>query len=241
MAENLPYLRNALDDIAAAVDYLRREHRVGHCQLVGHCAGAYNAFRAAVDTTVVDGVVLINPLLYLSVGDGPVDLAVNRTEVTDSVRGYKRSLFNWDRWRALLTDPAKLMRVGRIMTVMARDKLWNSVRDLLRLAGVHLKDDLPSELLKLSRRNTQIRLLFSDDEHGESLLWSLGGATVKRLRRRGKLSIDHARGADHLFTLQSDREALFKQLTGLIEPASPVSTPSPPLHHNAMAASKSLA
>jgi alpha-beta hydrolase superfamily lysophospholipase len=241
MAENLPYLRNALDDIAAAVDYLRREHRVGHCQLVGHCAGAYNAFRAAVDTTVVDGVVLINPLLYLSVGDGPVDLAVNRTEVTDSVRGYKRSLFNWDRWRALLTDPAKLMRVGRIMTVMARDKLWNRVRDLLRLAGVHLKDDLPSELLKLSRRNTQIRLLFSDDEHGESLLWSLGGATVKRLRRRGKLSIDHARGADHLFTLQSDREALFKQLTGLIEPASPVSTPSPPLPHKAMAASKSLA
>ncbi|WP_161974440.1 alpha/beta hydrolase [Piscinibacter terrae] len=240
MAENLPYMRHALDDIAAAVQHLRREHRVGHCQLVGHCAGAYNAFRAAVETTVVDSVVLINPLLYLSVGDGPVDLTVQRTEVNDSVRGYKRSLFHWDRWRALLADPGKVLRVGRILAELVRGKLSNRVRDLMRLLGVHLKDDLPSELLKLARRNTQVRLVFSDDEHGESLLWSLGGATVKRLRRKGRLSIDHARGADHLFTLQSDREALVKQLAGLIEPVQATSSPSP-VAHRAMSPSKGMA
>lgn len=241
-AENTPYLLSALDDIAVAVQHLRREHHVGHCQLVGHCAGAYNAFRAAVATTVVDAVILINPLLYLSVGDGPVELSVQSTEVTDSVSGYKRSLLQWKRWRVLLTDPGKLLRVGRIMVTMVRDKFSNRGRDLMRLMDVHLHDDLPSELLRLARRNTQVRLVFSDNEHGESLLWSLGGATVKRLQRQGKLSIDHARGADHLFTLQSDREALTKQLTGLIESHSPATAPpSQPMPREAMAASKGMA
>jgi alpha-beta hydrolase superfamily lysophospholipase len=242
VAENLPYLRTALDDIAAAVQHLRREHRVGHCQLVGHCAGAYNALRAAVETTAVDAVILINPLLYLSAGDGPVDLAVHRTEVTDSVRGYKRNLFHWDRWRALLADPGKIIRVGRILAVLVRDKLSNRVRDLMRLMGMHLHDDLPSELLQLARRNTRIRLVFSDDEHGESLLWSLGGATVKRLMRKGWLGIDHAHGTDHLFTLQSDREALVKQLTTLVEPvpASSSATASV-VTRQAMSPSKGMA
>jgi len=215
-AENLAYLRNALDDIDAAVRHLRAQHGVKHVQLVGLCAGAYNALRAAIETTAVDAVVMINPLLFLSVGDMPVDLIERKADVADSVRGYKRNLFDRSRWQVLLSDPMKIVRVLRNLVMMAGSKTANRARDLLRAMGVHLQQDLPSDLLQLVRRQTQLRVVFSDDEHGETLLWSLGGATVKRLQRRGLLGIFHARGADHLFTLLDDREALCRQLTALV-------------------------
>ncbi len=226
-AENLPYLRNALDDIAASVRHVRERHGVKQVQLIGLCAGAYNALRAAVETTAVDAVVMINPLLFLSVGDTRVDLVERKAEVVDSVRGYKRNLFDPSRWQALLSDPSKIVRVLRNLVVMAGGKATNRGRDLLRLLGVHLNNDLPTELLQLARRHTQIRFVFSDDEHGETLLWSLGGATVKRLRKRGLLHIDHARGADHLFTLREDREGLCRQLTGLVDPPVGGAAPAP--------------
>jgi alpha-beta hydrolase superfamily lysophospholipase len=228
-AENLPYLRNALDDIDAAVRHLREHHRAANVQLIGLCAGAYNALRAAVETVAVDAVVMINPLLFLSVGDTPVDLVERKAVVVDSVRGYKRHLFDRARWQALLSDPLKIARVLRNLVMLVGGKAANRWHDLQRVMGIHLHNDFPSELLQLARRQTHVRFVFSDDEHGETLLWSLGGATVKRLRRRGWLSIHYARGADHLFTLQDDRQALCRQLTGLVlgtEQAAECSTAS---------------
>lgn len=241
-AENTPYLRNALDDIEAAVRHLRSHWHVTHCQLIGVCAGAYNALRAAVETTTVDGIVMINPLLYLSVGDAPVELAERKAEVIDSMRGYKRNISDWARWRALLTDPTKMLRVLRNVAGMVRDKSINRSRDVLRRLGMPLRDDLPSELLLLARRRTRIRLVFSDDEHGETLLWSLGGSTVNRLMRQGHLSIDHSRGADHLYTLVADREALFGLLSRLVDPQSGEVELAPgESHPNAVQVSKSMA
>jgi pimeloyl-ACP methyl ester carboxylesterase len=241
-AENIPYLPQALDDIDAAVRYLREHHRVGHCQLVGLCAGAYNGFRAAVAGTAVDVVVMINPLLYLSVGDAPVDMGERQSVVVDSIRGYRRNISSWSRWRTLLTDPQKVLRVLGNMAGMVRDKSHRRLRDGLRLLGVPLHNDLPSEMLKLAKQNTQLRFVFSPDEHGESLLWSLGGATVKRLIQARKITITASKGADHLYTLLDDRQELFSTLTALIDPQAAVESAPDSLPHPAsLSVSKGMA
>jgi len=219
--ENVPYQAQALDDVDAAVRYLHETHRVSHCQLVGHCSGAYNAFRSAVAGAAVDAIVMINPLLYLSVGDAAVDLIVKQTVVVQSVRGYRRNLSNWSRWCALATDPAKVLRVLCTVLDMLHAKATRRLRDTLRMLGVQFRDDLPTELLTLAKQNVQLRLVFADGEYGESLLWSLGGATVKRLLRSGKLTITASEGADHSYTLLQDRDELSRTLTTLVDaPAS---------------------
>lgn len=219
--ENVPYQAQALDDIDVAVRYLHETHRVSHCQLVGHCSGAYNAFRSALAGTAVDAIVMINPLLYLSVGDAAVDLILKQRVVVESVRGYRRNLSKWSRWRALTTDPAKVLRVLRNVLDMLHATATRRLRDILRIFGIQFFDDLPSELLTLAKRNVQLRFVFAEDEYGESLLWLLGGATVKRLLRTGKLTITASEGADHSYTLLEHRDELSRTLTTQVDaPAS---------------------
>src|SRR5207245_5704163 len=104
---------------------------------------------------------------------------------------------------------------------MLYDKGTRRLRDTLRMLCIQFRDDLSSELLMLAKLNVKLRFVFAEDEYGESLLWSLGGATVKRLLRSGKLTITASKGADHLYTLLQDRDELSRTLTTLVDaPAS---------------------
>lgn len=230
-ADNLPYLPHAFDDIDAAVRYLREAHCVSHCQLIGHCAGAYNAFRAAVAGTDVDAVILINPLLYLQIKGNKVDLDTSRLDAAVSGRNYRHRLTDWSRWRALITNPRKVLNVLRNLAGIVHQTANRRVRDGLRLLGVHLQDDLPSELLSLARRNVLLRCVFSDRERGELMLWSLGGATLKRLIRSRKVTLTASKGADHLYTQLHDREVLFRELTKMIDSTGSDEANTEPLVH----------
>src|SRR5262249_1267225 len=46
-AENVVYSGRALEDVAAALSFLRRQPGVLDCRAVGLCSGAYHAFKSA--------------------------------------------------------------------------------------------------------------------------------------------------------------------------------------------------
>src|SRR5262249_22375944 len=62
--ENLVYSPYAMQDIAAAIDYLQQTWDVGEIQAAGICSGAYHAFKAAVADMGLRRVVMINPLTF---------------------------------------------------------------------------------------------------------------------------------------------------------------------------------
>ena len=64
--ENVAYPAHALDDLREAVGLVRDRAPGRKVFLVGLCSGAWHAFRAAREALQVDGIVSINPPLYLA-------------------------------------------------------------------------------------------------------------------------------------------------------------------------------
>ena len=64
--ENVAYPARALDDLREAVGLVRDRAPGRKVFLVGLCSGAWHAFRAAREALQVDGIVSINPPLYLT-------------------------------------------------------------------------------------------------------------------------------------------------------------------------------
>jgi hypothetical protein len=67
------YTPHAIDEIAAAIGFLREEPGVSEVHALGLCSGAYHAFKAAVAGVPLDGIVLVNPLVFFYRPGMPLD------------------------------------------------------------------------------------------------------------------------------------------------------------------------
>ena len=63
-ADNDVFPVEALEDIRAAVEFLRTRYGVRECTLAGLCSGAYHALRAAVAGMPVNRILMVNPANY---------------------------------------------------------------------------------------------------------------------------------------------------------------------------------
>jgi hypothetical protein len=162
----------------------------------GLCSGGYNAFKAATAGVAVDGVLLINPLVFFYKADRPQEKEAHEASLT---RLSRRAL-DLEVWKKLLRGELDVAAKTRVMvrraSMLARDR----VRGLARRAGLRTEDDLAAELELLAKKRIELRFLFADGDPGMALLRAQGGAAVDRLARAGLLSIDVIPGPDHTFT-----------------------------------------
>jgi alpha-beta hydrolase superfamily lysophospholipase len=214
--ENVVYGPQAVPDIAAAVSHLRNTLGIRHCELVGHCSGAYNAFKAAVAEVPVESVVLINPLVFFWKPGMSLDNEMSETRVAYAAMNYRRNVFSLAHWSGLLREPRKIGYAARVVLRRPLSILTHASRDLLRRGGVVFADDLGRELVHLFQRDIAMRFVFATGDPGEALLRSLGGGAVRDLLRQGALTMSHVEGADHDFTHHRQREWLRDLLTKML-------------------------
>jgi alpha-beta hydrolase superfamily lysophospholipase len=196
--ENVVYTDDASDDVRAGLTFLRRQPGVTEVHALGLCSGGYNAFKAAVAGVPLDGVLLINPLTFFYKADQP--LAEAEDKVIYEGSRYLRRLRDRDAWLKLVrrgVDVRVALRtVGRFVTGQVRGR----AHELARRAGLAVGDDLARELTTITGRRIPLRFVFSAGDPGFALLHTHGGATVEKLRRAGRLTIEVIEGADHTFT-----------------------------------------
>jgi alpha-beta hydrolase superfamily lysophospholipase len=206
--DNEVFSPEALDDIRAAIEFIRSRYGASDITLGGLCSGAYHSLRAAVAALPVNRILLINPENYF----WQEGMSLEDLQLADVVRNpsvYLTRVRSATAWMRLLSGNVNLWRVLKVYVnrlSLALESVW---RDLARLARVHLPMDLGSELEDLAARGVRVIFVFARGEPGMDLLKLQAGSVVKRLRDH--CSVHVIDNSDHTFT-HSDRRAALEAI-----------------------------
>ena len=207
---NEVYPPGALDDVSAAINFLRLEFAVENVTLAGLCAGAYHALRSAISGLHVNTVLLVNPLtFYWKQGSKLSDL--QDAEVVRNPGIYAEKLLSYASWRKVMGGRVNLWRVMMIFFRRGLMTVGSSARDLSRLLKIRLPQDLGWELQSLASRGVRIVFLFARGDVGMDLLRMQGGSAVKSIGDRCRVHVID--GADHIFSQGVARDKLLHLLT----------------------------
>jgi len=207
---NEVYPPGALDDVSAAINFLRRDLAVENVTLAGLCAGAYHALRSAISGLHVNTVLLVNPLtFYWKQGSRLSDL--QDAEVVRNPGIYAGKLRSYASWRKLMAGRVNLWRIVMIFLRRGLMTAGSSARDLSRLLRIRLPQDLGWELQALASRGVRIVFLFARGDVGMDLLRMQGGSAVKSIGDRCRVHVIN--GADHIFSQGAARDELLQLLT----------------------------
>jgi pimeloyl-ACP methyl ester carboxylesterase len=120
----------ATDDTVAAAKWLARQG-YGKIFAFGVCSGAYHALKAALIEDAISGVITVN----LPTFKRPADVAPDglRQSTRNSMAGYAFSMFDPQKWKAILRGEKHVIRVLRFMLGYTLTRVRSHVVDTLRL------------------------------------------------------------------------------------------------------------
>lgn len=204
--ENSPYADSARTDIREAVEFAAKRYPGARLHLIGLCSGAYHGLKAAVAGLPLKSVVVVNPLTFFWKPGMSLDYA--DFQITSESKRYARSAGSLASWLKLLRGRVDLRNAWNVLSRRMMVRAKNSGRDLARMVGMDLEDDLASELRRIARQRTEIYFVFSASDPGHSMLLEQGGRIVGKLQRNGDMRISIVEGADHTFTSHWNRDQL---------------------------------
>jgi pimeloyl-ACP methyl ester carboxylesterase len=205
--DNLIYVRDSLNDVLAALDWL---HRQGYprCTVIGLCAGGALALNAALADQRVIGQVIINPGRFF-LGSGITTEEIKQASLHKGTGSYVRRLLRPETWKAVLRGDQRAKGVARSLARRAAWRLLGGFGDAARqLFGVQPSGagDVPHSFRRLAARGVDTLLVYSkgDVTLGERDL-RLGRDGI-RLQGVPRLRMVTLEGADHSLILRSARE-----------------------------------
>lgn len=204
--DNVVYPPDAIDDLRAAVRWLRETAGVERIHAAGVCSGAYHSLRASVEGVPIDGVVGVNPLVYHWRPDLSLDYP--SYQVLEASARYRRSVFQWQKWKKLLMGKVAVRDVPPVLFKRASLHARRLTRNAARSVGLPFREDLGAELRALADRGVDLHLVFASGHPGEDLLRVEAGSALGRLQAKGLLAVWHVHGANHSFTPAWTQEAL---------------------------------
>jgi alpha-beta hydrolase superfamily lysophospholipase len=181
-----PYELDAVDDVIAAIQHLRREGftRIG---LSGVCAGAFLAWTAAVRVPEPLELVLVNLETFDAISysrEQHVRFQANRPDEGERVEPGGGLIGRIDQVRGWL----------RSLRTVGAEVLRANLPAQLRPSG------LPARLAQLGRRGSRVTLIFSSGDHGLKLYFRRTALHHAFLALRRTVSIRVIEGPDHSFT-----------------------------------------
>jgi alpha-beta hydrolase superfamily lysophospholipase len=193
----------ALEDIHAAIEFMRTRYGVTDITLGGLCSGAYHALRAAVAALPVNRILLINPENYFW-QEGMTLADLQLADVVRNPSVYRLRVRSAAAWMRLFSGDVNVWRVMKVYINRISLALESVLRDLARLVRIHLPRDLGWELEELAARGVRVIFIFARGEPGIDLLKLQAGSSVKKLRDHCAVHVIDQ--SDHTFT-HSDRRA----------------------------------
>ncbi len=203
--DNEVYPPAAIDDMRAAVEFMRGRYRIDDVALGGLCSGAYHVLRAAAAAVPVSRILMVNPETFFW-HEGAVLEDIQIAEVVRGPDAYRHRSRSGSHWKKLLTGRADVRRIATVSVLRLLLHVKSKVRDVLRAVHVRLPNDLGWELKQVAARGVDITFVFARGEPGLELLRIQGGSDLKRLGQRCHIHIID--NADHTFSRSASRSAL---------------------------------
>jgi len=201
-AEDDVFPHEAVDDIRAAIEFLRASYGVRDVALVGLCSGAYHALRAAVVGLSVNRILMVNPQNYFW-KPGETLQGLQLVEVLRNPGVYRERVFSLAAWKRMITGRVNILRIAKIYMQRPLLAAESTLRDIARRLHLRLPNDLGTELEEVVARGVRVAFVFARGEPGIDLLKLQAGNSVSRLAERCRIhTID---SGDHVFTRSGPR------------------------------------
>ncbi|WP_241289734.1 serine aminopeptidase domain-containing protein [Burkholderia stabilis] len=190
------YSTQAIDDVAAAADWLRA---LGHADVIaaGVCSGAYAALHAAVKTPSLGGVIAIN--LARFVWPAGLTLEAVQKQRNNSVRGYWLSVREWRRWKRLIRERRDLRPILRAVAANGIARISVPAMEAAARIGWKPRVGTPRGVMHaLAQRNVWTLLVYGSVDPGIDDVRRHFGAVERAFRRSRHVrmhlmpQIDHA-------------------------------------------------
>jgi pimeloyl-ACP methyl ester carboxylesterase len=200
----------AVDDMRAAIEWMRANLGIRDFTLCGVCSGAYHALRGAAAALPINRVLMVNPQNYFW-KEGMTITGMQVAELVSNVSTYKQRLFAKDTWKRLFTGQVDVGYIATLYVRRALLSLESAAREAARRLRIRLPSDLGWELEEIAARGVDVVFVFARGEPGVGLLEMQGGSAVRRLGERCRIHmIDNA---DHVFSKSAPRAVLRKILS----------------------------
>ncbi len=206
VADNV-FPQEAIDDIRAAIDFLRSSYGVRDVTLAGLCSGAYHALRAAVAGLPVNRILMVNPQNYFW-KPGETLQGLQLVEVVRNPGVYREQVFSLAAWKRMVTGQVNILRIVKIYMQRPLLAAESTLRDIARRLHLRLPNDLGTELEEVVARGVRVVFVFARGEPGIDLLKLQAGNSVKRLAER--CHIHTINSGDHVFTRSGPRAMMEK-------------------------------
>jgi alpha-beta hydrolase superfamily lysophospholipase len=208
--DNEVFPPEALEDIRAAIEFLRTRYGVRDCTLSGLCSGAYHALRAAAAGVPVNRILMVNPQHYFWNPGDTLEM-LQLAEIVHNPGVYRERMFSIGAWKRLLSGQVNIVRILKIYIQRPLLAVESAVRDIARIFQIKLPNDLGSELEEIVARGIRVVFIFAHGEPGIDLLKLQAGASIRRLGERCRIHVID--NADHVFTQSGSRVAMEKVLS----------------------------
>jgi pimeloyl-ACP methyl ester carboxylesterase len=173
---------DALEDIRAAIEFLRTRYGVRDCTLSGLCSGAYHALRAAAAGVSVNRIIMVNPQHYFWNPGDTLEM-LQLAEIVKNPTVYRERMFSIGAWKRLLSGEVNIVRIMRIYMQRPLLAVESAARDVARILRIKLPNDLGSELEEIVARGIRVVFIFANGDPGIDLLKLQAGASVRASRR----------------------------------------------------------
>ena len=213
--ENVVYTPSHLREVASAIAHLRDREGATSVRATGICSGAYHAFKSAVAGAELDVVVSVNPLVFFWKDGMSLDYPSHL--VVEAAAQYKRSMFQMEKWKKLLTGGVDLRAIAEVGSRHVASIAAGWSRNIGRTVGLSLTEVVGTELRAATRRGTRVRFVFADGEPGEDLLRTGAGWALGTLESAGRVRIAKLSGPDHTFSARWAQDALARVLDTELE------------------------
>ena len=189
------YSPQAIDDVAAAADWLRA---IGHPDVIaaGICSGAYAALHAAVKTASLGGVIAIN--LARFVWPAGLTLEAAQKQRINSVRGYWLSVRDWRRWKRLVAERRDLRPILRAVAANGIARISVPVKAAAAHIGWKPRAGTPRGVMReLAQRNVWTMLVYGALDPGIDDVRRHFGAVECAFRRSRHVRLHLMPQVDH--------------------------------------------
>lgn len=213
--EGNPYPPQALSDAQGVLQWVHARYPDRPLVLGGLCAGAYTAFKLAVQTALpLAHLLLINPLTFdwqpgMSLNVDEYEMMMRQEAASDGggAVGLVGTVLH-----KLKAGELSLRQVGHLAAWRGAKTLRGLKNALLEACVPAMASRLSQDLQVLARAGTPITLVVSSSDPGWVIMQDQAKRAANAAVRRGQLHVMPIEDADHTFTQGAARLRLLTQL-----------------------------
>jgi alpha-beta hydrolase superfamily lysophospholipase len=210
------YSDKQLDDVRAAVDFVKNRTGADNIVLFGRCSGAYLALLAASDDERVDAAFLVNPRKLVWDPDEDVDKAIR--EPIQTLSSYGRKAVDLNTFKRVVSGDINLVSAMKKVLRASKLKADRKLAPVLGNLSRHhrLFKVLSSRLKHLRQRGVPICLVYSGNDRGLLELHNWFGLDRRGVKPYPNIRIEDLPDADHNLTPVDARQRMFAILKAFI-------------------------